>query len=389
MPNFFNNKHILIGMTYLLIFFVSIYLVAHQLTGLNYPSDTIAHLSFVNSYFDNRIYIPHPLWHYCVHMTTNLTLDDKTAAVLVTSLFILFWAYTVHAMLNFFIEGKYFIKLLLLLVLLVIGPLFIPYLSTNIYLGTGSPNIWHNVTLLTVKPFALLTVFFTISTLNNPDKLKYYLMTITIFIASMYAKPSFAIMFIPAIIIYVLLQKKYYDKRIFTFIITLVFTFLIISITQFLGTYSSENKILAFGRESSHIIIDFFGPWAHYTSSIFISIITAMFFPFIFMILNYHKLFNSKSLHTELLVFSWIMFIISILIFSIFAEEGIRYYHLNFGWSYNLALSILYVFSLISYFILYSETPTLKKSILNIILLIQISIGLYYLYNILQGGTYY
>ncbi len=395
MPTFFHARYLLTGFVYIIVFLISIYLISHQLSGIGYLSDTIVHLSFVNKYFNGEIYIPHPLWHYCVHYMSYITLDDKMATSLVTSFFIIIWVFIVHTLLKYFLydlkEKKinlYFI-LILLLALFVIGPAHFSSFNTNIYLGIGSPNIWHNVTMFAVKPFALLVTFFFIVTLQSQGKIKYQILTIVFFILSMYAKPSFAVMFIPALIVYVLLIKPSIDKRLILFALMLLSIFLLILFSQFLHTYGDENALLAFGAPKAKIIIDFFGPWSHYTPNIFISIMLATCFPIVFLFLNFHTLKKEKSLHTELLLFSWVMLIISIIIFSIFAEEGSRYYHLNFGWSYNLALSILYVFSIISYFSIYEKIKSISKSILNIILCIQIITGIYYLYTILIGGTYH
>lgn len=375
-----SKSHFAYGIFYFIVFIMAIYLVSHQLSGqaYTYISDTPAHLGYLVDYFDGTIYLPHPLWHICVRYMSYITLNINMAAILVTAVFIVFWLYVLHSILDYLLcEIKECnlttIKTIIILsIIFLIGPAYLPFYSDSIYMGTWSPNVWHNVTLLSVKPFALLTVFFTILALQKKDILLYFLSTLFLII-SMFAKPSFAIVFIPALLIYYLLKKEY-AKSTLLFIIAMLIVFLGVAFFQFINTYVEGQ---------GDIIIDFFGVWSLYSSNIIISILLGLFFPIIFFI------FNPKlSIEDNWISFSWVMTIVAIIVFSTFAESGVRYDDANFVWSYIISMSLLYFFTIIKFVEIINDLSKYKIIILSSILLYQFTIGILYTVKVLIGHSF-
>jgi len=372
MSNLFNLKYMIILSFYFIIFLIVVFLTIHQLTGPNYVSDLSAHASSVKPFFDGSIYIPHPLWHIFVHYMTYITLDVKFSAAIVTALFVMIWICIVQKIYIFFIgkEKKNISIYSFLFIIFIIGPAYIPLFTNYIIAGTGSPNIWNNVTLFTVKPFAILTVFFTILSLEKKHISYYLIGAISLFI-SIFAKPSFVIAFLPALIL-LMIFKKIYSKENLIYIAILS----LISIGslgyQFLNT---------FGEGKTKIIISFLGVWSNATPNVFVSILLAILFPLLYLI------FNSDSVKkNNYLLLTWIMTFISIVYAAFLAEEGPRFYHGNFFWSYMVSLSLLYVFTLIDYYRNITYINSRAKLLLNIILSWQILVGLYYFIAIIMTG---
>ena len=84
--------------------------------------------------------------------------------------------------------------------LLIMGPLSVPALTDNYYLGQFNPNVWHNPTTIAVKGITLVVFFIYVEIIeeNNRSKkqelLLYFMATVLLF-ASAFFKPSFYQMF--------------------------------------------------------------------------------------------------------------------------------------------------------------------------------------------------
>ncbi len=371
MSNLFNIKQMIILSFYFTIFLIVIFLTSHQISGPNYASDFGAHISFVESFFDGKVYIPHPLWHICVHYMTYITLDEKFSAAIVTALFVLLWIYIVQAIYMLFVgkEQKNIYLYAFLFIIFIIGPAYMPFFSKFIIMGVGGPNIWNNATLITVKPFALLTVFFTILSLEK-KYISYYLLGAISLLLSIFAKPSFVIAFLPALVLLMIL-KKFYSKE----------NLIYIAILSLISVGSLGYQFLnTFGEGKTKIIISFLGVWSAATPNVFISILLAILFPLLYVIFNFG---NVKK--NNYLLLSWIMTFISIGYAAFLAEEGARFYHGNFFWSYMISLSLLYVFTLIDYIKNITYINPHIKLFLNIILSWQVLIGVFYFIKIMAG----
>ena len=365
---------------YFIIFLIVIFLISHQLlitdpsAGYHisyYRSDLPSHIFYVEPFFDGEIYIPHPLWHILVHYMNYITLNAKFSAAIVSALLVLMWIYIVQTIYIFFIgkEKKNIYLYAFLFIIFIIGPAFIPFFSNNIIMGVGSPNIWNNVTLITVKPLAILTVFFTILSLEKKH-IYYYILGAVSLLISIFAKPSFVIAFLPALVLLIIFKKNYSKENI-----------IYVAILSLISIGSLAYQFLhTFGDGKAKIIISFLGVWSAGSPNVFISILLAILFPLLYLIFN---LDNVKK--NNYLLLSWIMTFISIVYAAFLAEEGDRFYHGNFFWSYMISLSLLYVFTLIDYFKNITYVNPHIKLFLNIILLWQVLIGLFYFIKIMSG----
>jgi len=376
MPNLFNTKHIILLAFYFIIFLIVVFLVSHQLESpsdySSYASDLGSHIFFVEPFFNGKTYIPHPMWHIFVHYMNYITLDDKFSAAIVTALLVILWMYIVQIIYKFFIrdEKRNIYLYSFLFITFIIGPAYIPFFSNYIIMGVGSPNLWNNVTLITVKPFAILTVLFTILSLEKKN-IYYYLLGAASLLISIFAKPSFVIVFLPALVLLVIIKKIYSKENI---IYVAVLSLISIGALAYQFTHT-------FGEGKGKIIISFLGVWSLASPNVFISILLAILFPLLYFIFN----LNTAKKNNYLLL-TWIMTFISIIYAAFLAEDGPRFNHGNFFWSYMISLSLLYVFTLIDYFKHISNIKPSIKTLLNIILLWQIVVGSYYFIGIIMTG---
>jgi hypothetical protein len=347
--------------------------VYHQASSSeHYGSDTDQHIQFVyRVIFDPHYHLSYPLWHYLTYSVHYLFhIDMQHAAAFVSASLVSLWTALVYYVAQCHLPTWPLWKLALLSILItVIGPLCIPWYRKLIFLGQGSPNIWHNVTLLTVKPFALLTILFLLNALKD-ESAKYYYLSLLAALISIVAKPSFIIDFIPALILFALLTGTLVDKHFRHYLFLLVILSSMILTYQFLHT---------FYHAQSHIIFDWLGVWSLSSPNIPVSILLALAFPLVLTFLH------SEVLKDGGVLLSWLMIFIGMLYYMTLAQSGRFYSHGNFGWSYMISLSLLYLYAIIIYFQQYMKISQWKHILLNLILILQGIIGVYYFVKTLEG----
>jgi len=362
------------------VFLVSFYLFYHMSLNLTYQTNTFlsdypSHIRNLINIFHGDLQFPYPIWHYLVQKSSIfLPLDIITSAAFVTASVVTIYAILIYKIIHYLLSDttvqSSLLSTLITLILLIVGPLDLPNYNMYYILGQWSPNIWYSPTFVMLKPFALLATFFIVKTLQNRS-FKFLFITVLAAILSVFAKPSFIIVFLPAILLFYLLRPIYLSKYN-TLLISILF---LSTIGSILFQYS-----LLFSESNVHILIDPYGVWSKYSPSIFLSLLLGLGFPLLYLLFYTQRVYKN-----DYTLLSWIMTIISITVAILFAESGERYMHGNFFWSYATSLNLLYIFSLIS-FIKYFNWEESKTKIILLILVVQALLGLKYLINIMQGG---
>ncbi|HHH37676.1 MAG TPA: hypothetical protein ENK77_03575 [Epsilonproteobacteria bacterium] len=373
-----NNREfwkIINTLSLLMIFIIAYFFILMQVSGL-IAADTAFHIAYMDKFFNHEIYIPHPLWHVCTYYLSHFLKVDYGIAASIFTAFII----TLYAMIIYKIakrlddsqenEAKWY---LITFVALTIGPFFWLNYYAKIYMGPGSPSVWHNVTLLTVKPLALLSVFYTIRFFAF-TQYRYFFWAAAITLLSIFAKPSYIIIFLPALVVYMLF-KKYFDKRQLWFASTIILFSLAALVYQYTHEFGKGN--------GSSIIFDFLGVWSIYTPSVTASVLMALGLPLLI------TLFNIRSIaQNEYIKFTWLLVFFAFILFACFAEGGERYMDGNFSWSWHLSLSLIYVFTTIEYFKQYYVMPPGVRYTLLGIMLYQLYVGWYFLVEMINGVAY-
>ena len=356
-----------------LVFVISYSFASMQVSGL-VASDTGLHMSYIKEVIDGAPYT-HPLWHMGTHYLSQLLdVNYGTGATLFTAFLITFYTAIIYKIAqsldaNTENEAKWY---LVTMIALTVGPFFLVNYYSRIYMGSGSPSVWHNVTLLTVQPLALLSVFFTIKFFAS-DSLKYFVVAVLVTIVSIFAKPNFIIVFLPSLVVYMLL-KKYFDKRQLQFaLITILFSVAILAY-QLMSLQESNSK------DGGSMIFDFLGVWSIYTPSVVVSILFALGLPFLITLFNYQSVKKN-----EYIKFTWLLVLFSTILFACFAESGKRYSDGNFSWSWMISLSLIYIFTIIEYFKQYFTMPGIVRYPLLAMILYQVYVGWYFVIGMFNG----
>ena len=355
-----------------LVFIIAYFLIYMQTMNL-ILADTKPHINFIQKYIDGTLYIPHPLWHLgTYYLSQILGVGYNVGASIFTASLVTIYTIIIYKIAQSLDEykennAKWF---LITFISLTIGPLFIMSLSPRIYLGTGSPSVWHNVTLLTVKPFALLSVFWTIKFFTS-NKSYFFLLAILVTVVSIFAKPNYIIVFLPSLVTYMLLKKQFSKKQL-QFALIIIILSVIALAYQFIHEYK--------GSSEGSVIFDFLGVWSIYSSNIPLSISMALGLPFLITLFNYQSVKEN-----EYIKFSWLLVLFSLILFSCFAESGHTYPHANFSWSWNISLSLIYIFTIIEYFKQYFSMPGIMRYFLLALMLYQVYVGWYFLIGMFNG----
>ncbi len=356
-----------------LIFVIAYSFVSMQVSGL-VASDTGLHMSYIKEVADGAAYT-HPLWHLGTHYLSMLMgVNYGTGAALFTAFLITFYAIIIYKIAQSLDSGpeneaKWY---LVTMIALTIGPFFLVNYYSRIYMGAGSPSVWHNVTLLTVQPLALLSVFFTIKFFSS-ERFKYFVLAVIVTIVSIFAKPNFIIVFLPSLVVYMLL-KKYFDKRQLQFaLVTILFSVAILAY-QLISLQENNSK------DGGSMIFDFLGVWSIYTPSVAVSISLALGLPFLITLFNYQSIKKN-----EYIKFTWLLMLFSTILFACFAESGKRYSDGNFSWSWMISLSLIYIFTIIEYFKQYSAMPPIVRYSLLTMILYQVYVGWYFVVGMFNG----
>jgi hypothetical protein len=269
-----------------------------------------------------------------------------------------------------------FMSLALMVVsMIIINPFSHPY-----YLGTGTPNPWHNPTSIFCKPFSILVFIYLLKSLDHYiDKTGYTkeLLLLSFFsVLSMWAKPSFMISFLPSvaiIFIYKFVKKEISIKFLVLVAISLLpslIPLLIMNTTVFNSANSTNTIIIAMGKV-----------WGNHSKNIPLSIVLAAAFPLYVFILNVKKLSTAYLL-------AFMNYILAMLIYFFLAEKGGRMYHGNFCWGYLFALFFLFFVSIEEFF--FKKKTSKGLYILGWgLFLLHLFSGLFYLSVIAVGHSYF
>jgi hypothetical protein len=264
---------------------------------------------------------------------------------------------------KYYLKGKFedYSINLVVLVFSFVGPLYLPWIKAQYYLGTGSPNVWHNPTNNAVKPFAIAIAFLFIVVyqmdcsqkkqilkIDFNKQIIYYCLFSILILISVFMKPSFIQIFFPAVTIFLLIEaigsrgEKF--KQCLKAALTLLPSILFFAY-QYVKLFHSEG--------TTRVIISPFEVWHLWTPSIILSLILTLAFPLFVIIQNW-----SKINHDKFFALCILSLLFGIMEFILFAEDGSQKLAGNFSWGYLLGCSLVWAVSIIYFFKYYAENKT-------------------------------
>jgi hypothetical protein len=263
-------------------------------------------------------------------------------------------------------------------ILMIVGPIYLPFFNKSVYFGQGSPSTWHNATVIAVKAFALMAFYLTMTLLDVPRFRR------TLFIAataatflSAYIKPTFVMAFFPALGIYLVLWFPK-DWRLYGRLLLLSLPTLVLLIWQY-------RFFPAMGRS---ITVGFLTVWRMYTPNVFISILLVLAFPLSVLAFRFRELRTNGPL-----MVAWLMTLVGIGYFALIVETA-RSGHLlesgNWIGPYLMALTMLFVTSVVEFLKGLNQVgPSrpiwrFKISIQSLLLVLHVYGGIIYLFELIR-----
>lgn len=285
-------------------------------------------------------------------------------------------------------------RLLMVTIAISVAPLYIPFFNEYIYLGQGSPNVLHNATVVCLRPFAIGAFFLFGSILESNAKNQKIPLIVTGLVLTIGAliKPTFVIVFVPALVIYFAIVHPRFKPQYGRIALLILPCILAIAVMDYFTRFGGIGRFS--GRT---ITVVPFTVWAKYTQSIPVSLLMALAFPLVVLILNFRKLRKDP-----LFTIAWLMLLVGVLQAGLLAErtkEGVLLYSHNWIGGYLVALTILFYVSISHFFARDKEdeiqgsgdwfqNPRNMLQITALVFLVgHLIAGGIYIWRILQNGT--
>jgi hypothetical protein len=270
------------------------------------------------------------------------------------------------------------------LVLMLVAPINLFTLPQHdLYLGYIGISMFHNPPMILLRPVALLLFWDLIAGLSSPDlKTRGYIETFFLAALSVLIKPSYAICLLPASVFYVIfLAIKRSKPNLKFYLISFVAPTVLLLIYQYLYHFQDTGLQSRIAFEPLRAML-LYTPSALLLGFMFFMSIA---FPLLASILAYKEAKKENNL-----IFAWITFIIAAMYTYLLTETGSLAGDINFEWSGEIALFILFVettsFVFTQFPLIFTKVRfVFKKLVLYLVLALHFLSGIaWYLGELLQ-----
>lgn len=257
---------------------------------------------------------------------------------------------------------------------MLVGPIFFFTMPERTYLGYITGNVYHNPTVILLRPLAIAVFFLGFQQLYARPAWKPILLGGVLLALATQAKPNFSLTFLPAIALFALFDLKRFRSINWWYIfVGLALPAAAILAEQYYMTYTGSN--------GDSIIFAPFQAILQYVPNIgteLLFILLSILFPLAFTILYRQQLRKEKTI-----LLAWLNFLVGLAIALLFTEVE-EQHALNFWWGPMVGLYILFI-----------ETigQSLKLGVFNFRnkdkLVIKLSLTGILLLHLVCGGIYY
>lgn len=282
------------------------------------------------------------------------------------------------------LNKNYRLSLMLGLSLIFVFALSVPgfFKHGYMYLGTFTPNVWHNSTTIFLMPFAFLLYTESSKQLTDYSFKHNYLLIALIFL-NIFIKPSFFLVFV-CVYPLMMLYRYRFAKTFWTSLIPLIFG-LIFLLWQYLNIYNKGVQISAEDKSSVGICFMCVFKMRSAYLDLPVSIFFSLLFPIVYTIWN--KKTWKKNITQWYII--WMM-AFAVIIYLFIVELGPRLIHGNFFWQI-VPCAWIYFYITLNNLIkdIKSEGFTHKNKTLLFLYFIHVIVGVLYLARIFIARKYY
>lgn len=315
-----------------------------------YVSDTPIHIDdgmSLNGYGLETIFI------YILSRFTSYPMLQLIFAVTESFLVILTWLVSQELIERYFDLNKW-TTLFISTGLLFLTALYIPYFYPYFYAFSLGSQPWHNSTYYGMRLFAVVYLIFFYETypkyLEGINVRSWISMALTLAIATMF-KPNFLLTVcfsLTAVLLASLIKHRSIEALKNTVIMgSTVIPSMVVLAFQYVLIYKNGG-----GSEESGIAVVFISDllWEGGIGHMLIKFARSLLFPLYVLIEEVISCTrNNKHTDPNLRYSIW-MFFVSVAIYSVFKETGIREYHGNFGWGIPVGLYIMFLYTISCFF---------------------------------------
>jgi hypothetical protein len=342
-------------------------------------NDFGAHIQFIVDGANHSTWPPHFLYHYVTYL---LSLGSESFELIaLESILVLTTAVMLKAFIsNSILKGETDnnqLTMFFCLSLLLVMPMFNWWHFPEVYLGQLTPNVWHNPTTIFVTPLAICLFYVSKKALQDFNFRDFGIASLLLVLNAV-SKPNYLLAFAPvfAIAFFFELAIKLKRSQItfvkgITSMLILMVPISVILYSQFANTYGAENPA------GAGIILAPFKVWSMYCPNIGASLLLSTAFPLTFSIAYFNKVKGDIGI-----IYSWLVFAVAVLQFTLFAESGSRLSHGNFAWGSFVALYILFLSCTASFL---NSKKSAKFYIIFAIYLLHLISGIYYLSTLVSA----
>ena len=297
-------------------------------------SDYVTHVEVVEALGHGRLLVPHPVFHFLAAAVSKLS----TTGIGVIVVIALFQAWLALLVFQAFAKAASpAVAAVASLAIALSAPIDV-FTFPNLFFGYFATTTYHNPTIITLKPLALLLFGMAFDhVLQGKGELSWgnRLRLMAVALVATLAKPSFSIVLLPAMLAFFLLQHRTVEKRRFVvgaLCIGLPVAAVLCWQSFFLFGQPGDGiqwSPLLVARESEHD-----------GARMVLKVVASLAFPLAVLAANRARAFEDRRL-----VFAWLCFLVASSYYFLLAEKGPRALHGNFGWGVLVSLFFVFLFS--------------------------------------------
>jgi hypothetical protein len=206
------------------------------------------------------------------------------------------------------------------------------------YYGYIMSTVYHNPTVIVLKPLALLLFLQTAAVLRDDDRfsLKNIILLVILALLSTFAKPVYAVCYLPVICALVAYLFFYAHERKKALVLAIGAA---LPLLLFLG-WQYHLTIQSGGEGSTHIMWAPFVVELHYSHNLLLKLLLSLAFP-----LAVYLCFRQSARRLPTLNLAWGMLGVGMFYMYFMAESGEHEFDGNWIWGAQVALFILYALS--------------------------------------------
>ncbi|STY29509.1 Uncharacterised protein [Legionella wadsworthii] len=346
------NKYLYLGFLIagLVSYFVFYYTFQFQVwsdSKQHLVSDIPGHTQFIIDFSKYGNFPVYSLWYRLVYFISGYSSEYRHLSFV--TMYLLSILVCLKYLINYWLLKKESANVqlvsLLSMALIFVMPILSYYTKANhpeqilvdnfhVYLGNISANQWHNSTLIFAMPANILFFYYSIKNLDSNRWFPFFMMG-GLAVLSIFCKPNYAMAFLPVLTIGLFLLNLKSRSYLNAFIkpALIIIPALMTLSYQWYFTFV-KNEL--FNHPTATVFAPFL-VWSTYSPHLFISLLLSIAFPLIILVFYFKKM-------DRFLIIAWLTFLVSLGIFSFFAEYPV---HLNgnFWWGSIASNYILFLFS--------------------------------------------